>query len=371
MRTCTLVFLAAFVSTLFSGCAGVNPRTAERFTEQSFPATYTGIFPCADCEGIRYTLNLWNDKVFFLRMTYLGKGKGEGDRFDDIGTWALSADKSTLVLGGGREAPVMFAVKGAERLRKLDLEGKEVVSRLNYDLVRQERFEWFEPRLLMRGMYMYLADAGLFTECLTGRRLVVAQENDNAALEKGYLKARVQPGKPLLATLEGRIAVRPRMEGPGEQQTLVVERFVNVRPGETCGPRFSTAQLETTYWKLVRLGDKAVTVADHRREPHLRLVPEGRLVQGFGGCNRFFGGYELDGQNLRFGKMGMTRMACRDGMDQEQAFLNALHETVRWNILGERLELYGKGGELLARFEERSPETGTGSNRESGAEKGS
>jgi len=27
---------------------------------------------------------------------------------------------------------------------------------------------------------------------------------------------------------------------------------------------------------------------------------------------------------------------------------------VRWNILGGHLELYGKGGELLARFEERT-----------------
>lgn len=40
-------------------------------------------------------------------------------------------------------------------------------------------------------------------------------------------------------------------------------------------------------------------------------------------------------------------------MDQEQAFVKALHETVSWNILGEHLKLYGKGGELLARFESR------------------
>lgn len=323
----------------------------ESFTEQGFPVTYAGVFPCAGCEGIRYTLNLWKDEVFFLRMTYLGKGKG--DSFDDIGTWTLSSDETTLILRGGREGPVMFAVKGPELLRKLDLEGKEIVSRLNYDLVRKERFQWFEPRLPMRGMFVYMADAGLFTECLTGERLPVAQEEDNAALERGYLKARNQPGQSLLATLEGRIAMRPEMEGPGEQQTLVVERFINVWPGETCGPRFSTAQLENTYWKLVRLGGRPVTVSDHRREPHLRLAHEGTRVQGFGGCNRFFGGYELDGQNLRFGKMGMTRMACIDGMEQEQAFVNALHETVRWNILGEHLELYGKGGELLSRFEAR------------------
>ena len=350
---------AALLSILLSGCAGVSATetgTSEAFTEQKLPATYTGVLPCADCEGIRYTLNLWEDNVFFLRMTYLGKGKGEGESFDDIGAWALSADRATLVLRGGREAPVMFAAKSAELIRKLDLEGKEIVSQLNYDLVRKERFEWFDPHVHMRGMYLYMADAGLFTECVTGRKLPVAQERENAVLERAYLKARIQPGEPLLVNIEGRIAMRPKMEGPGEQQMLLVERFINVWPGETCGPRFSPARLENNYWKLVHLGNEPVTVADGRREPHMRLAPEGMRAQGFGGCNRFFGGYELDGQKLRFNKMGMTRMACLDGMDQEQAFLKALEATVGWSIRGEHLELYGAGGALLARFEAKALE---------------
>jgi len=87
-RTWTLPVLIASVSILFSSCTGIKPRTAETFAEQSLPATYTGVLPCADCEGIRYTLNMFEDEVFFLRMTYLGKGKG--DSFDDIGTWDLS-----------------------------------------------------------------------------------------------------------------------------------------------------------------------------------------------------------------------------------------------------------------------------------------
>ncbi|MGH7381543.1 MAG: hypothetical protein ACREKR_04850 [Candidatus Methylomirabilales bacterium] len=54
----------------------------------------------------------------------------------------------------------------------------------------------------------------------------------------------------------------------------------------TCGARFSTAELEYTYWKLVRLGDQPVIVSPGRPEPYLRLVPEGRRAQGFAGCNR-------------------------------------------------------------------------------------
>ena len=40
---------------------------------QELPAFYTGMLPCADCEGIRYELQLRADQVFFARMTYLGK----------------------------------------------------------------------------------------------------------------------------------------------------------------------------------------------------------------------------------------------------------------------------------------------------------
>jgi len=122
----------------------------------------------------------------------------------------------------------------------------------------------------------------------------------------------------------------------------------------TCGARFSTAELENTYWKLVRLGDQPVMVGSGRGEPHLRLVSEGRKAQGFAGCNRLLGAYELEGQTLRFAHLATTRMACPDGMEAEHIFLSALESTARWNILGEHLELYDSGGTLLARFESRT-----------------
>ena len=190
----------------------------------SLPATFAGDLPCADCQGIRHQLELFPDQAFFLRMTYLGKG--ENANFDDIGSWMVANDRRTLVLHGGREAPLRFAIKDANTLRKLDLEGREIASSLNYDLKRTQDLQPLEPRLLMRGMYKYFADAGRFTECLTRRNWPVAQEQDNAALESAYSKARRQPGEELLVNLEGRVAMRPKMEGEGQQPTLVVERFI-------------------------------------------------------------------------------------------------------------------------------------------------
>jgi hypothetical protein len=56
-----------------------------------------------------------------------------------------------------------------------------------------------EPSARLCGMYSCMADSGWFIECFTGRRLPVAQEGDNAALEAAYAKARSAPGDVLLA----------------------------------------------------------------------------------------------------------------------------------------------------------------------------
>ncbi len=319
----------------------------------ALPASFIGELPCADCLGIRYHVNLFPDRVFFLRTTYIGRG--DNANFDDIGSWVLSRDRNTLILKGGREAPEMFAIKDRDTLRKLDVEGREIESLLNYDLHRTKNIESIEPRLAMRGMYRYFADAGLFTECLTRRKWPVAQEKDNAALESTYAKARLTTGEELLVNLEGQVAMRPKIEGQGAQPTLVVERFIGVWPGEACGARFSSAPLENTYWKLTRLSDKPVTVAPRQREAHFVLNSKSKRIAGSGGCNRFMGGYELQsGDRLTLGKLAMTFMACPEGMETERDFTAALEQVRSWKILGEHLELYDGAGAFLARFEARA-----------------
>jgi heat shock protein HslJ len=135
----------------------------------------------------------------------------------------------------------------------------------------------------------------------------------------------------------------------GEDEHLA--SFIHVSTRENGGGDGSATMVHDTYWRLVGLGDGPVVVASGRREPHVRLVKEGARVQGSTGCNMFAGIFKENGETLRFGRLATTRMACKEGMAQEQAFLRALEATVKWRILAEGLELYGAGGELLARFE--------------------
>lgn len=198
------------------------------------------------------------------------------------------------------------------------------------------------------GEYSTLADAGLLVDCASGERLPVAPVGDNALLEAAYLRVRTQPGAPVLAVVDARTEVRASMQGP-PRPMLVVDRFVDARAGG-CDAA-STAPLENTYWKLVRLHGAPVAVDERQREPHLVLQPGQRRVVGSGGCNRLLGGYALDGDRLAFADVAATKVACPQRMAQERALLDALAAVERWRIVGERLELFDGGRTPVAEFD--------------------
>jgi len=109
--------------------------------------------------------------------------------------------------------------------------------------------------------------------------------------------------------------------------------------------------LANTDWRLVRLGERALEVGDRQQVPTLRLDAAERRAGGTGGCNRFGGGYELDGAKLRFREMASTQMACEHGMETEAAYYAALGRVRRWRLAAGRLELLDDAGAVLAAFE--------------------
>lgn len=197
--------------------------------EPELPASFTGVLPCADCEGIEYRLNLLPNHVFYLSTTYLGKKEGE-NRFDDIGTY--STKNTIFTLKGGREAPIFFEMQSRNVLRKLDMGGKPIVSKLNYDLKRDTRYQPLSPRLLMDGMYSYMADAGVFYNCLTKQNYSVASQGQNLELERAYMDTQRTINTPVMALIEGEIQQRPNMEG--SLQTLIVHKFLRLDSEAKC-----------------------------------------------------------------------------------------------------------------------------------------
>lgn len=203
----------------------------------------------------------------------------------------------------------------------------------------------------LQGAYSYMADAGIFEDCATQERWPVAQEGDNAALERAYGEARVAPGAPLLVTVEGRLEARPKIDAKGKQTSLIVERFVRTWPGDTCDS-MNKATLENRRWVLVELNGDAITATTEGKAAYLELNSKKASAYGFGGCNRFFGSYEATDRSLGFSAMGATRMACPEGMKREQELFTVLESTTRYEIHGSKLLLFANDA-LVAQFEAR------------------
>jgi len=114
---------------------------------------------------------------------------------------------------------------------------------------------------------------------------------------------------------------------------------------ETMKPDVS---LTNTYWKLVELNGAPVAPGEDK-ELHMTLRGEDQ-VGGYAGCNQFTGSVTVSGEGIAFGPIASTRRMCAVGMQQEDAFLQALESAHRFDISGEDLAIETANGEVTMRF---------------------
>lgn len=314
------------------------------------PQSFDGVLPCADCEGIRWHLDLFPDGAFHLTREWI---KGTAPLVEaDLGRWTLDPARSVIVLHGSGEPPVQVMVTGEHQLRMLDPTGGVIVSDLNYDLKGDGTLVPASVSAPLEGLFTYMADAAIFQICTTGETVPVSMEGDFLAAQAAYGDARSEPGAPLLMVVDGTLAVRPVMEGP-DRLSLVIDRFVSVKPGASCAHHEAEASLQETYWKLVALdGTPVGVVPEAGHEPHMILKGgETPSLSATAGCNRLAGGYALEGDTLVFGALATTMMACPEPVATlEQRLSQVLSGTRVWKIAGQTLTLRD-GDTVLAEFE--------------------
>lgn len=96
--------------------------------------TYTGVVPCADCEGIQTSLTLFESGAYTLSEEYLGKGARP---FSENGTFEWDDAGAVITLAPGSENARQYQV-GENMLFQLDLEGRRITGALaeKYRLVK-------------------------------------------------------------------------------------------------------------------------------------------------------------------------------------------------------------------------------------------
>jgi len=113
----------------------------------------------------------------------------------------------------------------------------------------------------------------------------------------------------------------------------------------------STAELFNTYWKLTEIDGEPVVTMPGQREMKLTLHVEENKVNGFGGCNSFFGTFTHDVGTIKFGPLAATRKFCAESMDQESQFFKLLSEVANYTITGQVLLFNDDDGKPVLKLE--------------------
>lgn len=104
-------------------------------------------------------------------------------------------------------------------------------------------------------------------------------------------------------------------------------------------------------WHLDKIKGQSVSYdTEDEKWPSL-IMEENKGISGFAGCNTFMGNLETGERNeLRFSKIASTRMACPDGVFNENTYLNALDEVRSYQISQTTLELMNEKGKTILAY---------------------
>lgn len=132
--------LFALLSVLLLSCASdqANDNTTSKdeqrdvtnsHTSQNsldWKGTYTGIMPCASCEGIETTLEINDNQSYTLTLIYLGED--EPNKVERSGSFSWNETGNIITLDDEDEPNQYFV--GENYITKLDMEGNRITGEL-------------------------------------------------------------------------------------------------------------------------------------------------------------------------------------------------------------------------------------------------
>lgn len=107
---------------------------AEKTIKPTWVGNYAGTLPCEDCDGIKTSLDLLEDKTFTLKMEYLGQGEPVVDK----GGFEWNDDHSIITLYLQDNQTQQYLV-GDGTLTVLDSQGKVPDGELANDYVLKKQ----------------------------------------------------------------------------------------------------------------------------------------------------------------------------------------------------------------------------------------
>ncbi|ANE53491.1 hypothetical protein SY85_13920 [Flavisolibacter tropicus] len=122
MLTRLIPIPAILLFLLFLSCKSPSKMPDTSKTSLDWQGSYSGIVPCADCEGIATTIVLNADKSYALSTHYLGKDQTVNNA---NGTFSWNKEGNTIMLNGMKNGPLYYKVV-ENQLIQLDQQGKTI-----------------------------------------------------------------------------------------------------------------------------------------------------------------------------------------------------------------------------------------------------
>lgn len=346
-----LLFLVVFWS-----CNSTKEKIAnEPLTTSKVMGVYTGVTPCADCEGI-YTRLEFIDSVTYIKSSkYLGKSNRP---FFDMGQWSVVNDSVVAITAHGTSQHYLHE---GTTLVMLNQEGKRIKGQLAnyYTLMKgepEERKNWStrvsegidfvaqgnEPSWSLELDF----DKGIRFTTLEGDSVVTTLTKPTI---KDYtvFYSITSESTTLLVSFSP-VGCINNMSGAYSDYAVEVklnDQANAVGCGEFINPLYNL----TGSWTLTSMAEEDVKSDDFGTGlPELNFNVIEKNVSGSTGCNRLTGSFQMttDG-GLHFLPMASTRMFCPG--KGESKFLTSLNQVDRYKIEGDKL-LLTKGETVLLTF---------------------
>ena len=108
--------------------------------------------------------------------------------------------------------------------------------------------------------------------------------------------------------------------------------------------------LEGLEWELEALNGRIVADTNGNKVTLILNNGTGKM-SGSSTCNKYFGGYKVDGSTLSFSGLGSTKMMC-DEMSIETEYFSALSRVDKYEITNEKLKLY-RGSKVILKYKKK------------------
>lgn len=102
-------------------------------------------------------------------------------------------------------------------------------------------------------------------------------------------------------------------------------------------------------WQLNAIMDKEISLENNNMLPFVVIQKDAKLY-GFDGCNRFFGSYKIDKNEIIFSSLASTKMFCHDTMKSAENFIKAIEKTKGYKIKDGHLNFFDENEISLLKF---------------------